>query len=186
MSILEILQTNPSSIKTVTVSTVVKLRKTQDETRVVDGVEKKVRVENPHFGKVNKIVTDMEVVIGSNYQEEVNKQLEKEGKDSSFVSNPRKWGIRVGDSCLIEHKGNMYVDMIVKSSGEVSYEYDGEEISKQDIIGLSTPNSSYSRQGTDDEVVVRTIKLDNIDGCQVERSTDIGSFTLDQLDINVE
>lgn len=48
---------------------------------------------NPFFGKVKKI-SFVGGLIGTIYENSVNNQLDRENKESNFVVQPRKWGVR--------------------------------------------------------------------------------------------
>jgi hypothetical protein len=57
--------------------------------------------------------------------------------DKDFVVKERRWGVRVGDSCVIENKDKNYVECFIKDFiGDVKYYLDGDEIKKDDVVGL--------------------------------------------------
>lgn len=57
--------------------------------------------------------------------------------DPDFVVGQRKWGTRVANGCMIEHKGKQYMECFIKEflSG-VLYYLDGVEIKREDIVGF--------------------------------------------------
>jgi len=66
----------------------------------------------------------------------------------------RTWGVRAGDSCVIMHKGKVYVEFF---ADDVSSEFflDDEPIEKSEIEG-------YQPNVRDSEVKIACVKLENI------------------------
>lgn len=114
------------------------------------------KTDNPFVGRVLK-VQSMSGMIGYDYEGNVNKALEKQGEKADFKAQKPAWGTRVGESCLIEHKGQFYFDMRVLRSLKVKYMLDGKKIDKAKIADWLR-KSSPATAG----VVVRRPKIDNI------------------------
>lgn len=80
--------------------------------------------------------------------------------DPSFNVSDRKWGKRIENGCMIEHKGSKYIECFIKElTTGVTYLLDGNVINKEDIVGYKdTPRN---------EVGVVTYKVDNIRGMKL-------------------
>lgn len=118
---------------------------------------------NPYLGRIRKKQT-MNVVINFDYANSVNNQLKKEDKEATFVPHARKWGERIQGTCLIQHKGQVYLE--AKPNGKPSaseYLFDGEPIEKAKIaLYLPKENSNADHQGVEKEIIIRDFKLSSI------------------------
>lgn len=109
---------------------------------------------------------------GSVYQRMVNRRLATEGKDATFKAQERKWGTRIDNTPFIEHNGAIYLEVFFIRSGATQFTLDGAQISKSDIIGM--PKSTVSEEsqgGLEDQVIIRTIKCDNIRSITCDHKT---------------
>jgi hypothetical protein len=102
--------------------------------------------------------------IKFNYTSEVNKQRLNEGKDADFVGGKRPWGEK--DGCFISHIGKdgrteFYMDVMVEKSHKSVYFVNGVETKKEDLKPYF-PAESPNRQGVDNQVFVRSVKLGNV------------------------
>jgi len=110
--------------------------------------------------------------LGYDYEKSVNARLEKEGKESDFDARSLPWGEWWdGSKVVLVHKDQFYIRITyLNANGAASkyiYHYDdGEEITgelleilKKDFL---PPDKSRTRQGTDDAVVVNSIRAENI------------------------
>jgi len=114
------------------------------------------------------------VFIGANYENAVNNQLVREGKEDDFVSQPLPWGEWVGDTMkVIHHNDNFYLryytDMSANSaSSERIYHYaDGKLLTSEEIDLLfaeymSPVSEDSGRQETDKAVKPKNVKMDGI------------------------
>lgn len=116
---------------------------------------------NPVHGRIRKR-TRLTAYLGANYAEEVNAQRRREGKPADFVPKKRPWGTRIGDSPLIEHKGQLYLEYQPDQVDDVAYELDGSAVPEVELEPWLRPKAKSSLQGVDDEVVVRLVKLSNL------------------------
>jgi len=121
-----------------------------------------VKFENPYFGKVYKCYS-VSTISNANYERAVNRQREREGKETDFEALPRVWGERVGKSPVIQHKGQFYFAIHVKTlTTDVTYEdVNGNAVEKESIVQF-LPKKSSSRQGVENEIIVRTYKIESI------------------------
>lgn len=124
---------------------------------------------NPYFGRIRKKQT-MNVTINFDYANSVNNQLKKEDKEAAFVPHARKWGERIQGTCLIQHKGQVYLE--AKPNGKPSaseYFCDGQSIDKSEIaLYLPKVNSNAEHQGVEKEIIIRDFKLSSISAIKLQ------------------
>lgn len=156
---------------------------------------------NPMQGRVEKVMTGANCQVFQNktcsaYNNMVKRRLEKEGKDpEEFVLSPRIWGTRVVNMPIIEHKGQQYLELIFKTSGEVHYELDGERIDEADIEGLPAKRNYGGQGGLEDQVVIRTFKVANVVNIRIDskeytanvapQRIRLGAVDVTQIDVDV-
>jgi len=124
--------------------------------RVVLSWESKPKLKggkkNPQQGRVVKVSTaTVTLTEPGTYA----KRMVKEGEwDSSDEIQGRKWGIRRGATCIIDHKGLEYVESLIEDIPEVDYFLDGKKVDKSEIVGLPESRS--------DAVKVMALKPENV------------------------
>jgi hypothetical protein len=125
--------------------------------------------KNPMQGKVTKIAENCNVMFFCNsksngYNNMVKRRLVSEGKDpETFVLGKRAWGERVPETPFIEHKDQLYVEVIfLKAPKCVKYFLDGVQIAKDAIVGLATEKEEGVQGGLDNKVIIRSYKLSSI------------------------
>ena len=108
---------------------------------------------NPQQGRVTKI-TCARVKLGQ--AGEYDRQKVQEGEYQTVAEvKERKWGTRLGESCLIEHKGNYYLEVFILGDKVSTYYLDDQEIDYDDIQGMNPKES-------DSAVQYRDIRLSGI------------------------
>ena len=123
---------------------------------------------NPMKGRIQKHNTRASVMVFQNkktnaYANMVKRRLLAEGKDPDlFKLSPRAWGTRLQGTPLVEHKGALYLEVIFLASGQTSYTLDGQPIDKDSIEGLNDKPTESKQGGLDNNVIVRTFKLDSV------------------------
>jgi hypothetical protein len=126
---------------------------------------------NPDQGRIAKVSTGHNVMVFQNrnsnaYQNMINKRLIAEGKNPEFEVGPRQWGTRIKNTPFVEHKGEMYLEVIFLRSGKVSYTRDGDVCDMNTIHGLK--EDSVSEQGgLDNKVIIRTFKFSSINAVTI-------------------
>lgn len=85
-------------------------------------------------------IQGMSGMIGYSYEADINRALEKQGETPDFIAKAPAWGTRVGDTCLIEHKGEHYFDLRVLRSLRTRYTLDGKAIAKATIADQLRPS----------------------------------------------
>lgn len=142
--------------------------------------------KNPHQGRITKYMQGANVMVfqnkkSSSYGDMVARRLKAEGKDpDSFVLGPRSWGTRREGQPFVDHKGEVYLEVIfLKSPGKkVTYVLDGTTpIDKADIEGLDDKEEG-EQGGLDNKVIIRTFKVSNVVGITIS-----GEY-YDQSDLN--
>lgn len=134
--------------------------------------------KNPQQGRVTKRTTGSNVMVFQNksingYAAMVARRLANEGKDpDSFELQPRKWGKRIANTPFVEHEkdGEMqyYVEFIFLKAGDVEYLLDGKVVDKSTIQGLPVKRAPSGQGGLEDQVQVRSFKLDSITKIRID------------------
>lgn len=119
------------------------------------------KTDNPYAGRLVK-QSKINGMINWYYENAVNNQREREGKNADFEAKPRRWGSRIHGTPLVEHKGKYYLELKVENRyGKTYIDDQGNEVPQEEIDEFLY-NSSSSRQGVEDEVILRDYKLDSI------------------------
>ena len=125
--------------------------------------------KNPMQGKVVKRAENANVMFFCNsksnaYQNMVKRRLTKEGKaPEEFKLSKRVWGERIADTPFVQHKGQMYVEVIfLRAPSKVQYMLAGEKIAKELIEGLPVKASEGKQGGLENKVIIRTYKLSSL------------------------
>ena len=117
---------------------------------VVSDVKLRGGKSNPMQGHITKSsLVDVHILGNGEYE-----KVMKETVDSKFESKGRTWGTRRPDG-LIEHKGELYVEVQIVEPIARVYFLDGEVIKKEEIIGLD-------EKARTEDVIVCTYKVNNI------------------------
>jgi len=117
------------------------------------------KTDNPFLGTTK--VTTLSGIIGYSYENAVNNQLNREGKETDFVAQPRSWGEHEGN--WITHKGQYYLSVKIQGSSEPIFVREGVEI-KRELLApfLYDSKKPHTQEELEKEVVVRDIKIDSI------------------------
>ena len=133
--------------------------------------------KNPLQGKVTKRTIGANVMVfqninGSGYGKMVARRLAKEGKDpASFELQPRKWGQRIEGTPFIEHKGQVYVEVIFLSAGVSQHLVDGVVVDPSTIDGMPGTKEESVQGGLDNKVIIRTYKANSIKRVTADKTT---------------
>jgi len=117
---------------------------------------------NP-YGKVLK-KTRLLANIGFHYSNSLENQAKRENKNIDFQVQPRRWGIRLPKSALVEYNGNYYLECKVEKTFEVNYFLEnGAPIEKSAIEEfLPKKRESSTQEELTKKVILRDVKLENI------------------------
>lgn len=107
-------------------------------------------------------VSEVNGMIGYNYENSVNNQKEREGQERDFDAAPRQWGNRI-HPCVVEHKGEFYITVKVERTLAAPRYIDdlGTELDAVEVKPF-LPSKGASRQGVDKEVIHREYKVTSI------------------------
>ena len=131
--------------------------------------EKLLKTNNPlKDDEVTKLV-DYKFMLNAVYENAVNNQREREGKESDFKAKSN-WHEKVYDSkngAIVRNKNkheNTYLSGIVQRAETLKYFVNGIEATPEqiEIIKQFKQKSSAKNQGIENEVIFRTIKIDGI------------------------
>ena len=122
--------------------------------------------KNAMQGKITKRMEGGNVMFFCNsnsntYNNMVKKRLTAEGKDAAnFKLGKRVWGERIIDTCFVQHKGQMYVEVVfLKKPTKIDYFLAGQAIDKTAIEGLPVDKAEGKQGGLNNKVIIRTYKL---------------------------
>lgn len=135
---------------------------------IISETEPRMRkTNNPFVGLVTKRCR-LNITVGFNYQNSVNRVRTKEGGSADFTPSERKWGQKVPGTPFVMHNDAMYVEAKPNSSPsfvEYVHRTTGEIIAKETLNEwLQEARSAAEHQGVseDNEVIVRTYSINNI------------------------
>ena len=121
----------------------------------------KLKKTGNNLGHVRK-VSRVNVCLGFQYDNAVNRQRTREGADNDFEAAPRQWGVKV-TPMIVEHKGRFYLETKVENSLGTQYiDEDGKEIPFAIVEPFLPSRSKSNRQKTEKEILVRDYALDSI------------------------
>lgn len=119
---------------------------------------------NPYFDQIFKVRSG-NYLVGNNYENRVNSNLEKEGKDADFVASKNNVGDHVTKVLLHnENTGKYYLqyERFDNSPIETVYHYNGLPIEKAKFERFISGSNNYENQGLDKTVKVMSVTVDNI------------------------
>lgn len=134
---------------------------------------------HPHPA-ITKVTTGKRVLLftnknGSDYERIVRRRLVEVGKNpNNFELHDPKWGVRVIDTPLIEHRGKTYLQCIDITEGQSEYFMLGE---RADPNNLGLPVRRHNNQGLppEEQVNVSCYDIANIDRLIVLKDVPITS-----------
>ena len=118
-------------------------------------------------GEIQKF-TDGQYLVGFRYGNSLINQAGREGKAIEFNVQDRAWGEQVEGTCLIQHKGGLYVETLPQTIYCVTYQDQwGNKLDQSEIQPLiddkkSKRQRSSTQADLDTEVIVRDYKLESI------------------------
>lgn len=120
-------------------------------------------------------VQNFNATINFHYENSVNNQRIREGKQPVFEAMERTWGKRrlTEDNRLtplVDHDGKVYLECKIEKIIETKYFMYGKEI-EASVIEPLLRESTASRQGLEKEVVLRDYDLDNINTITINSKT---------------
>lgn len=107
-------------------------------------------------------VSEVNGMIGYDYENSVNNQKEREGQEREFQVAKRSWGERI-HPCVVTHKGQFYITVKIQRvlSSPLYIDFSGKELESIEVKPF-LPAKSKSRQGVENEVIHREYKVESI------------------------
>lgn len=124
-------------------------------------------------GRILKVST-INPIVGNriDYRSIVNRRLDKVGEEPVVEVQPRKWGVRIGGTPFVEHKGNLYLECLCGRTVSTQYFLDGNPVDKADISQYLLPKKESDLYGLgEDKPIWRDIRLDHIRQIVVDHTT---------------
>jgi len=144
---------------------------------------------NPFYARVAKEST-VNAQINFNYENAVNNRREKEGSERDFQTAGLRWGNKNSNNSIVYNNGQWYLQVRVLKVYSTKYFVDNKETPKSEIEQyLPVRKEGSGRQGVENEIIIRTYKLDNITSITIDgtiqqiddRNADINSLLLQRL-----
>jgi len=108
-------------------------------------------------------------MIGVNYENSVNRQLVREGKEPEFEAQARTWGEHVSSAIVVSKDGNFSIILqAVNPPQNVQYFMDGAPIDKSVIEDFLPVRKPSAHQGTEKPVMNQTFRLDRVKSIRVK------------------
>tara|TARA_R100000908_G_C3697287_1_gene109193 strand:- start:57 stop:590 length:534 start_codon:yes stop_codon:yes gene_type:complete len=119
---------------------------------------------NPFKNKIILKESQTLVNVGFHYSNSLVNQAKRENVSTEFDIKPRKWGTRLPNCPLVEHKGNYYLEAKVEKVYATRYmDIDGNELSKEDVLPfLSKKKESATQDRLEKKIYLRDFKLASI------------------------
>lgn len=132
---------------------------------LVTSTEPKLRKGNP-FAGIRK-VSRVNGMINFIYENAVNNQRGREGLDTDFQAEPRKWGERIRRedgtiTPLVEHKGKHYLELRIGQVFQSEFQVDGKPVPREDVKPWEYTKSESSRQEVEKQVILRDYAIESI------------------------
>lgn len=144
--------------------------KSEQRANIVTRTPVKMKKTGNPYSEVFKVQTTT-VDLNVAYEQKVNEERMIQNGDvsQSFQAEERKWGERV-NGAIVEKDEKFYLNAIeVAKIGTALYETaDGNRIEFAQIEPFMPAYSASKKQGLDDVIKVRTYKLDNVIGLNID------------------
>ena len=134
---------------------------------IVARTDPKMRKTGNPFGSGEVFkVARVNGMIGWNYANSINNQRDREGNTADLVAQPRRWGVRIPGTPLIEHKGNYYLEMKVERVLDHRFEdSNGNELDEttSDMVRTYLPvRKQAATQQTEKPIILCDYRLSSI------------------------
>lgn len=104
-------------------------------------------------------------IVGWNYENAVNRQRDREGNDTSFEAQPRKWGKRLPKLPFVTHNDEIYLELKVERTlAQPQYQdANGNPLTAEAVAPfLPEKRSNAEHQGVEREIILRDYKMTSI------------------------
>lgn len=128
---------------------------------IVASTDPKLKKTGNTLGPVRK-VSRVNVCLGFQYENAVNRQRLREGSEPDFEADTRQWGKKISPM-FVEHLGKIYLETKVeKTLGHSFHDADGKEIDSKLVEPFLPARSKSTTQETEKEILVRDYALESI------------------------
>ena len=133
-----------------------------------------LKTGNP-FGKILK-KTKLTANIGFHYKNSLINQAKREGKDTNFDIQPRRWGVRMENAPLVKHKDKHYLEYKAENVQSVEYfDEQGNSLSAEQVAPFLPKKSHSSTQDKlDKKVILRDVDVENILSIRISKRVFLG------------
>jgi len=122
-------------------------------------------IENP-FSIVYKLQTVV-VELNGDYEQKVNDQRLLEDKDQDFKAQ-KNWFTNVNNT-IVQKDQQLYFKVIEVEKQSATYQLcNGAQVPYEDFAKFVPNRSPSPKQDLDDEIKVRTYKIENVIGCNID------------------
>lgn len=129
---------------------------------ITTDTDARVRVACP-FGRNVRKVSRVNVTLGHNYTNAVNRQRVREESTPDFQAAPRQWGERIPGTTLVRHpSGKLYLETKVEKSLGCEYRDTAGNLLDSEAVKPFLPKRGETRQDVEKEIIVRDYALDSI------------------------
>jgi hypothetical protein len=128
------------------------------------------KTNNPHLGTLKH--QTLNGMVGFDYPNSNNNQLEREGKERDFKPQPRKWGVLRSNRLFVDHKDKTYLQLQITSSSSRRFMKDGVEVNEE-VIKPFLPKSyaPKTQDKLDKKIIVRDVEVSNIKSIRFKGTT---------------
>lgn len=150
------------------VARIVGMRGTSFATLITETEPTMNKTGNRFNGKIRKISKIAGIIGNWSYRNSVNNQLEREEKVADFEPHYRTWGNRISGSGIVEHKGQLYIEVKIEGiTEEPRYEWnDGTQLTESEFSELKQwikkSSAPSTQDGIEKKIILRDYKLDSI------------------------
>lgn len=129
---------------------------------ITDPTDDMRKKDNPYLGSTKHY--SVSGILGYNYENSVNNQLEREGKVADFSVEGRRWGTRI-NRFLVEHKGQFYITVKVQIEADPIYVKGAKSFPLDEVKPFLYAKKEPARQldaGVEKVVIHRDFKIASI------------------------
>jgi hypothetical protein len=155
-------------VKAITSSELVEILKTQKTGSFafikIETVLKMNKKNNPYFGLITK-KSEIRILLGSNYQNRVNNNLEKENKVSDFIAESCKVGNHISSCVLYNENTQLFYlqyEYFKEIKPKVEYFHNENLIELEKFIEFIPEKTTANQNGLLKKVNSITVKIENI------------------------
>lgn len=127
------------------------------------------KTNNPLDGRDVCKYSKLNVRLNGNYT----KQARRETGNAEFVAQPRTWGERIGESCIIQNKGTFYLEYFCMNVLESGYMIDGVHATPEQVETIKEflPKRKKTTNAGVSTDTVRCVKIENILSVTMNKKT---------------